>query len=366
MVIARDVPDLAKECEKAKRWVRSAGKSQKTQLVTRGHIISPPVSCECEQKDGLCLVRIGGQEGEVRFWCNRVVESKYRLNQLGFLVFGPDDVLLRKRFIARLPSSYQRILESFPAGSKFTSAELYAKVQKRKGGTQIHARRRWKELKYDFGFNVGYDRATGLYQRGNQTVPIHDPFPRPDDKKLRDDFLSIFAKEKGLASGERIFSCNFCGSPAVFPSTDGAESNEDELTLVDETGFSVDDEDYERFTVSPSASINTDEKVNSVREFRRGLLDHRRPIFQGGEDTKENLQVFCEVCNNQKSNICRSCPYQHKCDTCVWAFPERVRASRLVIILDPATRDALTRKFGGEVHQAAENAVRGLVRKATE
>ncbi len=41
---------------------------------------------------------------------------------------------------------------------------------------------------------------------------------------------------------------------------------------------------------------------NSSRKIRLHI-DHKKPISQGGTDTKENLRVLCSACNQGKSNI---------------------------------------------------------------
>jgi len=121
----------------------------------------------------------------------------------------------------------------------------------------------------------------------------------------------------------------------------------------------VNDEAYG--TSLPRKEIRVADKEDDTEAIiRRGLLDHRRPIFQGGNDTKNNLQIFCEVCNNQKNSICRKCPYEYKCDACVWAHPEKSRTNRLIIDVDTNTYDRLTRVFGEETQKAVKKAIKDL------
>jgi hypothetical protein len=49
--------------------------------------------------------------------------------------------------------------------------------------------------------------------------------------------------------------------------------------------------------------------------------DHRKPIFQGGPDTTENLQLISELANREKNKICLQCK-NIDCDHCALAHPE--------------------------------------------
>lgn len=49
--------------------------------------------------------------------------------------------------------------------------------------------------------------------------------------------------------------------------------------------------------------------------------DHRIPLFQGGNNTPDNMQLVSEQVNQEKRKICISCK-NVKCEECALAFPE--------------------------------------------
>lgn len=49
--------------------------------------------------------------------------------------------------------------------------------------------------------------------------------------------------------------------------------------------------------------------------------DHRIPLFQGGDNTLDNMQLVSEQVNQEKRKICISCK-NVKCEECALAFPE--------------------------------------------
>lgn len=51
------------------------------------------------------------------------------------------------------------------------------------------------------------------------------------------------------------------------------------------------------------------------------ILDHRVPVIREGGGSKENFQVICHPCNNQKRSQCRGCKLD--CYKCFLAFPEK-------------------------------------------
>ena len=265
---------------------------------------------------------IRAHNDSIQLSCNRIVLSRFRPNQVGFFMLDREGVVQRRRFVATLTNSYQRILASFPPGSKFKSSELYAKVTRTDGGNQAHARRRWKELKYNYGFDVDSTPDRQTYWRGDSNVPIRDPFPRPDDNKLRAVMLPLMPR---TSDGE--YECNNCGVLVQFATAGGG-----------------DDEVSDPFAPRKS----------------RGLLDHRRPILQGGDDALENLQVFCETCNNLKATTCNKCPYAFQCENCIWAYPEKARQNRVILTLDETTANALRSVTGLDLRAGAEKILRAV------
>lgn len=300
---------LDAEFEKARRWITESRRKGNTRLVTSGHIIEPPFTVTQTNRDGYFDLTIEGSSGSVTIQCSEVIASRFRRGQLELLLFNEDHVLTQKRAIAALTENHWKILQAFPPGTSFTSEQLYAKVTTKSGESQRHARRRWKELKYNYGFDVDFDRQTNMYVRRPSNVPVKDPELRPDDALLRKDFLPALAEASRHNTGDSLPHCNRCGARVVFPN----------------------------------------EGIEEIEYDDAGLLDHRRPIFQGGDDSIENLQIFCQTCNNKKNNVCRSCPYGFRCDTCHWAFPEKVSSRRLVLILNQELINKLRHRFGDDV-----------------
>jgi 5-methylcytosine-specific restriction endonuclease McrA len=305
-----------------RQWLTESRRDAGTKLVTTGHILNPPFETACERKQDRLLVTIRAQNDAIQLSCSRIVLSRFRPNQVGFFMLNPEGAVQQRRFVATLTNSYQRILASFPPGSKFKSSELYTKVTRIDGGTQAHARRRWKELKYDYGFDVDSTPDRQTYWRGDSSVPIRDPFPRPDDNKLRAVMLPLMPRN---SDGE--YECNNCGVLVQFAIANGG-----------------DDEVPDPFAPRKS----------------RGLLDHRRPILQGGDDALENLQVFCETCNNFKATTCNKCPYAFQCEGCIWAHPEKVRQNRVILTLDETTANTLRSVTGLDLRAGAEKILRAV------
>jgi hypothetical protein len=299
---------LAAEVEKARRWVTESRRRANTRLVTAGHVIEPPFRLSYVTFPSFVGITITGSNDSVTIRCNEVVASPFRPGQLELLLFDSQRVLIEKRVVAALTENHWRILQAFPPGTSCTSEELYAGIVTLAGLSQRHARRRWKELKYNYGFDVDFDRTTNTYTRSLSPVPIKDPELRPDDKMLQAAFLRELADASMREHEDSLPHCNRCDARVIFSEEDSGVSDFDDV----------------------------------------GLLDHRRPVFQGGNDELRNLQIFCQTCNNKKNNVCRRCPYQFKCDTCHWAFPEDVAFRRLVLILNQDVIDKIRRKYGND------------------
>lgn len=354
-------PEIVEIETQIKHWINSKRVGKDTKLVTAYHIISPPFDVICRRTESGVEVTIAGKDDSVTVECNRVLQSGFRPNVFSFLTFDAENVLIRQRHLARFPPHSQRLLDMFPPDSKFGSDELYAKFswESDPNKPQAHARRRWKDLKYVFGFNVGFSRRTNMYSRGHTPVPIHDPFPRPEDGKLRKEFLSQLI-EKDKLGNVKPPSCNYCGCQLIF--NENSTELDDDMALEDESTIAFDESRTGVIeTVQDFYGGNASNTALEGDIPRRGLLDHRRPVFQGGNDTVENLQLFCEVCNNLKNSVCRKCPYGHRCDTCLWSHPETVRDCRLVLILEPHIVEGLRKQFGNRIEEKVETVLNDLL-----
>lgn len=318
---------LELELNRLEGWLMGSKRDTKTQIVTKGAILSPPFQLVADKGSRSYQVTIKGSSGSASFEFNKIVVSPFR-KDLGLFVMDTDNVVTERRFIVPLTTSYQKILATFPPNSQFNTEELYAKVRRVDGKQQAHARRRWKELKYDYGFDVDFNDDTQWYWRGPSETPIRDPSPRPDDKKLRKALVPLVVAEHQKHSGNAELTCNYCAVSVRFPID---ELPQDVLPIGEET------------------------------PTEPGLLDHRRPTLQGGTDEAANLQLFCGRCNNKKMTACNKCAYSFRCETCMWAHPELVRDQRLVLILDPDVISGLRSKFGTNLESVIPGILHDLV-----
>jgi len=136
--------------------------------------------------------------------------------------------------------------------------------------------RRWREIRNEFGFSVRVEN--GEYCCEDASVPTFEPNVRPDTSALTRDLL------QQVASGSS-YRCAKCNSAVSF---------------------------------SKDADVP------------KGVLDHRRPVFYGGTDVIENLQIFCVACNNLKRKACEQCFLRHNCSICSWAYPEKLTDTILI------------------------------------
>lgn len=58
----------------------------------------------------------------------------------------------------------------------------------------------------------------------------------------------------------------------------------------------------------------------SFNKDRKSVFDHKVPLLRDGEGSKENFQLVCQECNNQKRTQCKGCSLD--CKNCFFAFPE--------------------------------------------
>ena len=61
--------------------------------------------------------------------------------------------------------------------------------------------------------------------------------------------------------------------------------------------------------------------------------DHRVPSIVKSDNLSPSnfmkvLQTLCVRCNQVKREACKKCPYNHQCDKCAWAYPEKLGISK--------------------------------------
>ncbi|MFC1981093.1 hypothetical protein ACFLVN_02485 [Chloroflexota bacterium] len=147
------------------RWVLESRRSPDTWLVTKNHILKPPFKVEGKINGKILDVELSGSSDNIEIKLNSIVDSLYR-EQLGLFLLDSSDAISDFCVIAPFTRHRQLILEAFPPNSKFSSEALYAKVTRSDDSSrpQAHARRRWKELKYNYGFDLDFDGK--MYWRG--------------------------------------------------------------------------------------------------------------------------------------------------------------------------------------------------------
>jgi len=299
--------DLHTALEHVRRWVLGSRRSPDTWLVTKGHILKPPFDVQGKFENSRLLVKLSGVNDSLIFGLNNVVGSKFR-DQLGIFFLDENGVVRDSHIVAPFSHHLQLILDAFPPNSRFKTEELYSKITWSGDPTraQAHARRRWKELKYSYGFDLDWDGK--MYWRGHSPVPVREPELRPDDNKLRKQFWDHLAQESMRKEEDQLPHCAYCGGRVVSRAEEDIEATFEGI----------------------------------------GLIDHRRPVYQGGDDSLDNLQILCQTCNNLKNSTCRHCPYNFRCNNCIWAYPEMTGLRRVTIHLDQKLSDALVARAKGK------------------
>ncbi len=274
-------------------------------LIGKGVIIKPDFAVDVLSQVGKAVATIRGDEGEMTILCTQVVASKYRPDITFF--DHRDDQSPVRTCLTPLQKARRNLLGVMPPNTSMPSAEFYEVTKKESGHTQVNARRRWGELRTEYGFDTTYNHTTDSFRRGPD-VPVREPIPRPDSSSLMaDHWRAVYERDGG--------TCNKCGRPI---------------------------------------------QRNEGGEGDPGLLDHRRPVPFGGDDRRVNLQLFCTRCNNIKNTVCQACPLSYECETCTWAYPEKFHDD-IVIRLDPddaRTLENLAEKRDKDPRQLARDLFR--------
>lgn len=262
-------------------------------LIGKGVLLSPPYSFDTHPEDGVVKVTIRGKNASFEVKCARVVASEYRPT-IDFVQFTEERAPRIIRLTPLQPARL-KLLNIVKPGSSLPARDFYNATRKSSGETQVNARRRWGELRTEYGFDTTYDDASKVFRRGS-AIPVSEPEPRPNNARLhRAYWNSIYETHNG--------HCNKCGQKVRYADVD---------------------------------------------EGDHGLIDHRRPVLIGGGDERENLQLLCQVCNNLKNTVCQSCPIGYRCERCTWAYPEKFHDA-IVVRLTP--RDAA--ELAEEAHKQA-------------
>jgi hypothetical protein len=207
-------------------------------LVGMGVILHPDFTVNVTQsRSGVYRVVITGEDSECDFSCecSDVIVSKYRPHITFVLEQQSQPPQVRK--LVPLQPARQKLLSLVRADSSLSTNDFY-RLSAVDGNTQVNARRRWGELRTEYGFDTTYDG--GSFYRGSEH-PISEPNPRPNMSQLDSD-------HRAMISARDMWKCNKCGTPI-------------------------------------QTEIGSDGQP--------GLLDHRRPIPYGGTDDPQNLQLFC-------------------------------------------------------------------------
>jgi 5-methylcytosine-specific restriction endonuclease McrA len=227
-------------------------------------------------------VSIKGKNGKATFKCHWVAVSKYR-DEIAFVLNQVDSApIIRK--LTPLQPARRKMLDTITPNSTMSPADFYKRTLI-DAGTQVNARRRWGELRTEYGFGTTF---TDVEFARHGELPINEPSPRPHQNRLNAEyFKTLYEEHQG--------KCAKCG-----------------------------------------ISIRPDDEA----EGEKGLLDHRRPVPYGGGDEKANLQLFCTTCNNLKATACQRCPLKFRCECCTWAHPEKFHDA-IVLRFTPAEAQRL-------------------------
>jgi hypothetical protein len=171
--------DLGVMTNRLRRWVLESRRSPDTWLVTKDHILKPPFSIKANDEKDFVQVKLTGVKDFLAIQMSDVIDSEFR-DQLGIFLLDEDSVVRDSHILAPFSRHLQVILDAFPPNSRFKTEELYTKITWSGDSTraQTHARRRWKELKYRYGFDL--DRDSTIYWRGQSS--LRQARRRPSDR----------------------------------------------------------------------------------------------------------------------------------------------------------------------------------------
>ena len=250
-------------------------------LISKDIILAPPFSFEVTHDPKLDFLELHlkgagksptDQTHEVTSF-HRVESSKYRGNSLRLTSYLVQNRPFH-RTIAPLQPARWNLLNLIPLGGQLSKEEYFRLAD------QSDARRRWTELKLEYGFDV--DIVDTQYVRGTTLPPVNWPDPRPDMKRLKDDYWD-FLSEKHSSQ------CNVCTVEVV---------------------------------------------KNKNDEGTTGVIDHRIPVVYGGSDDIDNLQLLCTPCNNKKNQLYQNDPSKYLRSYLQWAYPEKYRSRSYHLMLE--------------------------------
>ncbi len=153
-----------------------------------------------------------------------------------------------------------------------------------------------------------------------------DPNKAYSELKLTDGFLNFVSEKKGV---KKVMTARI-ELDKLFNQFHPSNSDQFiQLTSVDPRSNLT---DAEKETIYKNFSgICNITKVKLLPDRQKHTLfmkqaitpayDHRIPLFRGGDNTLENIQLISEQANQEKRKICISCK-NVKCEECALAFPE--------------------------------------------
>lgn len=249
-------------------------------LITESVMLCPPYTftIESREDDAFHIEIYGDRESpsghtSASFVAHNIVATRFRRNAIYF-IFDNDSGAPVRDVLVPIQESRWEMLNTVPLDGSISKAEFMKRNRKDNGQEQSDAPRRWRELRNEFGFNVEEDG--GMYHRGNQFAPTSMPEPRPDMSALkRKCWDEVYDRFDGR--------CNKCRQPV--------------------------------------------RKDAGDKEEAYGLIDHRTPVPFGGSDEIENLQLFCQTCNNRKTRVYEMHPGRFEQEFEIWAYPEKFRGS---------------------------------------
>ena len=154
------------------------------ELIGKNVLLLPPFNFSVIIEGGAFRVDIEGSHGKFSTICQWVSISPFR-DDISFVmpVKGAKPTI---RKLTPLQPARRRMLDIVKPGTSMDATTFY-RATASEGNTQVNARRRWGELRTEYGFETVY---TGTrFARGSE-LPTNEPSPRPNMVRLNNAFLT--------------------------------------------------------------------------------------------------------------------------------------------------------------------------------